>query len=95
MNGEINLTELEKDVLLHGFGDSNYNGQGNENGCPWSWSIADKCKVAKKNQVPGVISSLVKKGIMSSWDYEGDGNPDDEVVALTEKGKEIFRLLDK
>lgn len=89
----VEITELEKDVLLYGFGDNEYNGCNDEFGAVWSWSLESNCKVTKKNQISGVVSSLVKKGIMDTWNDNNGTNPEDDVVALTDKGKEIFRLL--
>lgn len=79
MQTQITLTELEKDVLT-GINNSDY---GDELGHEiWSWSIANK--VATPKQIPGVVSSLTKKGLTFSG-----GKGDDAVIGLTELGKQI------
>jgi len=91
----IKLTKLEIDVLINGFGHNNFNsGSNNAVGVVWAWSLIDSCKITQKQQISGVVSSLVKKGIMDTWNDNNGSNSDDDVVALTEKGKEIFRLLE-
>ena len=60
------LTPLEKDVLVNGFGKNEYNDFPEENGIIWSWALDFSCEECKRRQKPGVVSSLVKKGIMWS-----------------------------
>lgn len=87
---KIELTYLEKDVILHGIGDNEYDDAGNGT---WSWSIQPNCKVVTLAQIKGVISSLVKKGLAITYNYEGGKNPKDDVVRLTEEGKEVLNRL--
>ena len=82
-----NLTTLEKDVLINGFGNNYFNDR-EENGVVWSNSIIDHCEKCTINQLSGVVSSLVKKGIMRN---NGDGN--ESTIGLTEKGKKVFLTL--
>lgn len=82
----INLTDLEKDVIFNGFGNNEYE----SNGDPvWSWSIQPNCKNVTVPQISGVISSLVKKGLAIRADWDGGFNKD-STVELTPAGKEIL-----
>lgn len=77
----IELTNKEIKVLLKGFGGSDF--FENENSIVWSNSIStDKIK---GKELSGIVSSLVKKGVMGSQD---DGK--DSTLWLTQRGKEIF-----
>jgi len=83
----IHLTDMEKDVILS-IANSEYS---DEPGDPiWSWNIADNTKITKKEQVSGVVSSLVKKGLVGS-DGQSEGN--DSCTWLTKKGIEAYNLL--
>ena len=86
----MNLTALEKDVILHGIGDNEYDDAGNGT---WSWSIQPNCKVVTPVQIKGVISSLVKKGLAETYNYEGGKNPKDDVVTLTDQGKKLLKQM--
>ena len=83
----IKLTLLEKDVLVNGFGNNDFN-EDDEESIVWANSIETNCKICKIEQVSGVVSSLVKKGIM--WTKQ-DGHYGK--IGLTEKGKEFYRNL--
>lgn len=76
------LTELERDVIKNGFGNNEFEDDGD---AVWSWSIQPNCKLVTEKQISGVISSLVKKGLAISY---GDG--EDSVVELTNPGKQIL-----
>lgn len=79
-----NLTDLEKDVIFNGMGKNEYYDGGSI--CSvWSDSIADSCKVTKITQLPGVISSLVKKNLVVC-----DGNGHEATVTLTKEGHKIL-----
>lgn len=79
MTNEINLTDLEKEVLT-GINNSDY---GDQLGDPiWSYSI----DFASSKILSGVVSSLTKKGLVSSQD-EGK----DSTVWLTDLGIEICK----
>jgi hypothetical protein len=81
------LTELEKDVL-----DGIYRSEYTDGGIQpaiWSWSIA--CRKATTKQVSGVVSSLVKKGVVTCG---GAGTKDDDAtVDVTDLGVEVARSL--
>ena len=79
----IYLTELEIDVCINGI---IKNSQFPLN--PWSWAIADDCIIAKKDQISGIVSSLVKKGILHA---QGEGN--ESFVKLTEVGEKVFKEM--
>lgn len=74
----IKLTELEKGVLL-GINTSDYGDGLGE--AVWTWSAIDE-EDGKKNS--GVISSLVKKGLVVTHD-----SGDDATIALTILGQEV------
>jgi hypothetical protein len=59
------LTILERDVLL-AIANSEYDDCLEEP--VWTWSIEDNLRHTKKNQICGVVSSLVKKGIIGHYD---------------------------
>lgn len=81
------LTELEIDVL-DGCYRSEYNDGGNHFDI-WSWSCAPR--KAGVNQVSGVVSSLVKKGLVTC---DGAGTKDDDnTIRVTLLGIEVARSL--
>lgn len=80
------LTQLEKDVIFNGFGNNEYE---NDGSAVWSWSIQPNCKIVTEKQISGVISSLVKKGLAKTADWDG-GFDKDSTVELTSSGKEIL-----
>ena len=84
----MNLTRLERDVLV-AIVENEYS---DTPGDPvWSWSVTDNCKIAKPEQVSGIVSSLVKKGLAISRDWDEK----DRTIELTSKGIQIYELLKK
>ena len=82
----MELTELEKDVIVA----ITENEFSNIPGDPvWSWSIADNAKITKTEQISGVVSSLVKKGLVETNDESGDNS----TVELTEEGVREYRKI--
>lgn len=80
------LTELEIDVIKHGFGNNEY---GDGDGCAvWSWSIQPNCKIVTKEQISGVIGSLVKKELAGA-----DKAGNDSTTWLTDEGKAVLMKL--
>jgi hypothetical protein len=76
----MKLTALEQDVL-RAFWRSEYQ-DGDAQPSIWSWSVTDHCQLATPKQVPGVMSSLAKKGLIS---VTGDtGN--EAAASVTEAG---------
>lgn len=77
------LTEKEKEIIKaidrSDFGDDSV--------CDgvWFWSIDPKLE---KKQISGVVSSLVKKGIVNTQD---EGGPD-HFIAITPKGLEVILI---
>jgi len=56
------------------------------------WSLAVACSAKMDPKIyRGVVSSLVKKGLVVIYDYEGKGKSSDMVFALTEAGKAYFK----
>jgi len=96
---KISLTNLEKDVLVNGIYKSNFNdinvdnvedyGSRYETITTWSDCVIDSCKETKINQVSGVMSSLVKKGLVTCTEGK------DAVVTVTNKGFEVLKSLVK
>ena len=84
----MNLTALEKEILIAScttdFGDAAIEPV-------WVFSVIDSAGIDGK-VARGVIASLVKKGLVIIEDYEGKGNPDDQVFALTDAGIEVMSL---
>jgi predicted transcriptional regulator/ATP-dependent Clp protease adapter protein ClpS len=82
MTNKISVTKLEADVIENGFGKSNFNTEGNQ---VWANSLIEGCKICTLKQLPGVVSSLIKKGLALS---EGEGS--EKTVCLTDNGKKIL-----
>lgn len=80
------LTELEIKVLEASrktdFGDCLDYGQ-------WSFAVCDKAGLDEK-VYRGVVTSLVKKGLVQIFDDEGQGKFRDMVFELTNKGRQLF-----
>jgi predicted transcriptional regulator len=79
----VKLTELEKDVIVAITENEYSDVPGNP---VWSWSVADNCKITHKDQVSGVVSSLVKKGLVECYDDRGK----DSTVHLTDAGIKVY-----
>jgi|WetSurMetagenome_2_1015567.scaffolds.fasta_scaffold01476_4 hypothetical protein len=81
-----NLTKFEILVLEASrktdFGDCLEYGQ-------WSFAVCNKSGLDEKIY-RGVVSSLVKKGLISIWDEGGKGRFKDQVFEFTDKGRELF-----
>jgi hypothetical protein len=80
----VKLTALEVDVLK-GLYASEYHDGGPQ---PYIWSWAIRNQLATPAQLPGVVSSLAKKGITRS-----DGSGEERAVAVTELGAQVAREL--
>ena len=81
----MTLTEKEKIILKAGC-DSEYNSICS--GGDWVFATIDNSKLGSK-VARGVISSLVKKGLIEIEDQEGNGKPNDMAIFCTKKGKEV------
>jgi len=81
----MELTELEKDVVVAITENEYSDVPGNP---VWSWSVADNCKITHKDQVSGVVSSLIKKGLVVSQNYDKD-----DIVYLTKKGVAEYKQI--
>ncbi len=66
-NEVLKLTDLEKDVLINGIAGSGFYDCDYDE--VWSDCIVDTCKFTTKDQVSGVIASLVKKGTCGDIQY--------------------------
>lgn len=84
----IDLTENEKAILKGGC-DSDFDNfcseLGNDYCGTWVFDAIDKSKLDPKS-ARGVISSLVKKGVVTILDNEGNGKSRDMVVIPTKIG---------
>lgn len=82
----MNLTELEKDVIV-AIAKNEYS---NIPGDPiWAFAIGHQTKIVKGKQISGVVSSLVKKGLVVSETNPGD----DDTVYLTKTGIEEYNKI--
>lgn len=82
------LTDSELKVL-NGIVDSEYNGSGNDvdNGV-WIWSWSIRAKGIAKKSIPGVVASLVKKGLVGC--DAGETRKEDSLF-LTDLGCEVWK----
>ena len=86
----MKLTKFEK-IYLRAMPKSCFNDRADDykNGGVWQWSVTDEITEFTAEQARGVVSSLVKKGLIVIDDYEGQGQAKDMVVTMTEKGQAI------
>jgi len=80
---------MEKDVL-HAIATSEYRDTGDLTETIWSFSIANNTRVARPGQIPGVVASLAKKGLVISSQYD---KPSERTVQLTRKGIELYKKI--
>ena len=81
----MNLTELEKDVIV-AIAENQY---ADRPGDPvWSFAISYHTKITKPEQMGGVVSSLIKKGLV-----ECSGRDKDAAIELTDAGIKIYHGL--
>jgi hypothetical protein len=92
---ELKLTDLEKDVMINGLFNSEFNDTSIEeiekdgynfrnHIVVWRECVIDCCKVVTEKQISGVISSLSKKGLVNS---------NGETVSITEEGVKVLKTL--
>ena len=79
------LTELEKDVIV-AIAENQY--ADFPDSWVWSWAIDYETKITKKEQISGVVSSLVKKELAITEDYAGDNT-----IKLTVKGVAEYKQI--
>jgi len=63
---------------------------------PWVFALQEGLETGNEfgmEEYKGVLGSLVKKELVVVMDNEGNGNPDDNVAYLTDKGKEVAKEL--
>ena len=84
---KMTLTDKETSVLK-AVVENEYNGDDFEP--VWTWSVSDNAGITGK-EFSGVVASLTKKGYVSSWEYDKN----EEVMALTDAGKEVYKGLVK
>lgn len=87
-NMRMNLTDLEKDVLVNGLYNNEYCNDPDSEIYVWANSIGYHCKGTQERQLSGVISSLSKKEIVVC---EGHGN--ESTVRVTKKGMKVLKTL--
>ena len=83
----MHLTTLERDVIK-AIAENQYSDEPGDK--IWSWAIEYHTKITLKKQIPGVVSSLVKKGLVISIDGWGK---DDDTVQLTEDGVKVYNSI--
>lgn len=87
--GRVNLTKNEK-IIMHSGCESDF-----DNFCEfgtWVFDVIDKSKLDPK-VARGVISSLVKKGLVVVEDQEGRGNSNDMAIIATKEGVKVCAEL--
>ena len=83
----LTITELEKDVLLNGIGKNDFYDY--DYADVWSDMIIDTCTITTPEQISGVVSSLVKKNLITV----SAKKTKDTSVRFTEIGFELFKSL--
>lgn len=88
MDKTLELTELENDVLRNGIGDSGFF---DLNGVPdvWSDCVVDTCKITTKDQISGVVASLVKKGLAEI----NNKGTSESTISLTSQGLSVLEVI--
>lgn len=81
----MKITELEKDVITAIVENEYVDIPGDS---VWTWIIDSEAKITKTEQISGVVSSLVKKGLVVSIDAGKDST-----VQLTEEGVKIYHKI--
>ena len=84
----FHLTEMEKDVII-GIANNEFSDKPGD--WVWSYSVHFNLKITTQTQLSGVISSLIKKGLVDHDDTGEKGISD--CVRLTEDGIEAFKSL--
>lgn len=85
----VELTALQRDVLAAMYR-SEY-GDG-DTPCPWSWSITEHCHVARPEQVSGVITALVRKGLIYTGGMSKKYKSEDAYCGVTALGFAVAKL---
>ena len=88
MTNANKLTELEKDVIINGLGNTDFI---DIDGCPdvWGECIVDTCKITTKDQISGVVSSLVKKNLVKVMNAKTKAS----TVQFTPEGLKVLEQL--
>lgn len=88
MTATTKLTKNEQAVLRACYASEYASGQSNPS--PWSWSVTEHSGLSKRS-VAGVVASLVKKNIVTSY---GEGTKDDDnYISVTDAGFKIAKSL--
>ena len=103
----VNLTTLEAELLniiaydlynqSNGSQPTSYNDVA---GGVWTWSVSDSWPHAKRS-LPGVVSSLVQKGLVYTVEDERSrrrrepGEPSEDTIGLTEAGYAAWQTVDR
>jgi hypothetical protein len=85
----MKLTDLEKQVI-EGALKSDFGNVMAGNDGTWSFDVQDYSGLTEKIY-RGVVSSLIKKGLVTIFDTEGRGKYRDMVFNLTDKGRKYVR----
>lgn len=84
----IHTTERENEILRAAWDQPCGFTGGVDGGTPWVFAVIDESGIPA-TEARGVLSSLVKKGLVQIDDYEGKARPDDMILSFTMKGKDI------
>lgn len=82
----MNLTKMEK-MVLNAMRTNEFN-DCYEESCTWAFTVVDTSGLEEK-QAGGVISSLIKKGLV--WFQKDE---EESIIGLTEAGKKLFEEAD-
>jgi hypothetical protein len=91
-SNQVETTEFEK-IYLNAIRKSNFY-ESDEFGV-YCFSVVDEIKEFTEQQAKGVLSSLVKKGLVNVYDSQGDNKSKDMCVILTNNGKATCGKLKK
>lgn len=79
----MNVTELEKQVLINIKNSEYQDGSSLINSWVWSFSVTNETK-----QLAGALGSCVKKGLAQCCDHD-----DDETCTLTQEGVDYLKTI--
>ena len=81
----MNITELEKQILLNIKNSEYQDGSSLDNSWVWSFSVTNETK-----QLSGALGSCVKKGLVQCYNDDGD-----ETCSLTKEGVIYLQSIDE
>jgi len=86
----MNVTDLEREVLINIKNSEYQDGSPLDNSWVWSFSVTNETK-----QLAGALGSCVKKGLAECYVDKNDKNKDDETCTLTTEGVKYLKSIDE